>query len=254
MTFNRRDRVVGKMLYTRREFEKSSMLQVLDLLDSLGLGKRGLVIDVGANIGMIGIGFVVNGLFETALAFEPDPYNFSLLLGNVRQNGLDDRITCFRVALSAQDGNADLELSESNYGDHRLRGARKAPGGFYKEENRRTIQVPVKRFDTVAATENLRLAEAGLVWIDIQGHEGYFFRGAHSILGRGIPIVTEFWPYALKRSGMPVEEYTSLVTSSFSRYVHLLKDHHESRPISSFPELFDIYRKPREMGTIMLLK
>jgi FkbM family methyltransferase len=254
LTFNRRDRVVGKMLYARREFEKSSMLQVIELLDCLGMRKRGVVVDIGANIGMIAIGFVVNGLFKRALAFEPDPYNFSLLLANIRQNGLDDRFTCFKFALSAEDGTADLELSASNYGDHRLRRAAGLPAGFYKEENRRTITVPVRRFDSIAATEKLPLEEAGLVWVDIQGHEGHFLRGAQSLLRHEVPIVTEFWPYAIERSGMSVEEYTSVVSSNFSRYVHLLKDRHESRPISAFSELFDIYRKPREMGTIMLLK
>jgi len=253
LTFNRRDRVVGKMLYTRREFEKASMLQVVDLLDSLGFRKRGLVIDIGANIGMIAIGYLVNDLFKSALAFEPDPYNFSLLLTNIRQNRLDDRMTCFGFALSAEDGTADFELSANNYGDHRVRGMQPIAGGFYREERRKTIQVPVRRFDSVAATEDLSLDEAGLVWVDIQGHEGHFLQGAQSLLRPGVPIVTEFWPYAIERSGMSVEEYTSLVTSHFSRYVHLLKDRAESRPISSFPELFDIYRKPREMGTVMLV-
>ena len=131
LTFNRRDRVVGKMLYVRREFEKASMLQVVGLLDSLGFQQRDLVIDVGANIGMIGIGFLTNGLFQKALAFEPDPYNFSLLLANIRQNQLDDRVTCFQCALSDEDGTADLELSTSNYGDHRVRGLTAAAGGFY---------------------------------------------------------------------------------------------------------------------------
>jgi len=254
LTFNQRDRVVGKMLYTRREFEKASMLQVIELLDSLGFRKRGVVIDIGANIGMIAIGFLFNGLFKTALAFEPDPYNFSLLLANIRQNRLEDQITCFSFALSAEDGTAEFELSTSNYGDHRVRGVTAVPGGFYREESRKTIKVPVRRFDSIAASEKLRLEDAGLVWIDIQGHEGHFFRGAETLLRQGIPIVTEFWPYAIERSGMSVEEYTSLVTSNFSRYVHLLKDRYESRPISAFSELFDIYRKPREMGTVMLLK
>jgi len=254
LTFNRRDHV-GKILYVQREFEKQSMLQVVELLDSLRLRKRGLVIDIGANIGMIAIGFVVNRLFAKALAFEPDPYNFRLLTANVRQNHLDDRVSCFNVALSAEDGTADLELSTSNYGDHRIRGsAAPASGGFYREETRRTISIPVRRFDSVAPAEKLHLEEAGLVWVDIQGHEGHFLRGAKSLLARDIPIVTEFWPYAIMRSGMSAEEYTSLVTSNFSRYVHLLKDHHESRPISAFSELFDVYRKPREMGTVMLLK
>ncbi|RPJ80913.1 MAG: hypothetical protein EHM18_17695, partial [Acidobacteria bacterium] len=62
--------------------------------------------------------------------------------------------------------------------------------------------------------EKLSLEETGLVWVDIQGHEGHFLRGAQSLLRRGVPIVTEFWPYAIERSGMSVEEYTSLVTST----------------------------------------
>jgi FkbM family methyltransferase len=254
LTFNRRDQVVGKMLYARKEFEKASMLQVVSLLDRFAVRKRQMVIDIGANLGMIAIGFLVNDLFTKALAFEPDPYNYSLLLANVRQNGLDDRISCFGVALSAEDGTAELELSASNYGDHRVRRIPPPHGGFYREEKRRTIQVPVRSFDSIVATDQLPIEQAGLVWVDIQGHEGHLLRGARSLIRQGVPIVSEFWPYAIERSGMSIQEYTSLVTSNFSRYVHLLKDRHESRPISSFPELFEIYRKPREMGTVLLLK
>lgn len=254
LTFNRRDRVVGKMLYAQREFERASMLEVVEILQTLGLGKRGLVLDIGANIGMIAIGFLVNRLFDKAIAFEPDPYNFRLLAANIRQNRLEERIACFRCALSAEDGTADLELSTSNYGDHRVRRVTTAAGGFYREERRRTIQVPVMRLDSLAASNQLTLDEAGLAWVDIQGHEGYFFKGAESLLRLGVPIVTEFWPYAIERSGMSFEEYTSLVTANFSHYVHLLKGRHESRAIASFSDLFGIYRKPREMGTVMLLK
>ena len=43
--------------------------------------------------------------------------------------------------------------------------------------------------------------EIGLAWIDTQGHEGHVLSGASRLIQANVPIVIEFWPYGLKRSG-----------------------------------------------------
>ncbi len=78
------------------------------------------MLDVGANIGMICIALMLQNYFKRAIAFEPDPKNFRLLVKNVAQNGLENRIDCFPYALSSAAGEAELELSPHNSGDNHL--------------------------------------------------------------------------------------------------------------------------------------
>jgi FkbM family methyltransferase len=253
LTFHSADRVVGKMLFAHRSFEREAMLEVVTILKDLGLHRNGLVLDVGANLGMICIGFLRNGLFRRALAFEPDPYNFGLLQRNVAQNGFADSISCHNLALSEVDGNFDLEQCDSNYGDHRLRLAPGVPSGFYDEQDRDTIRVPVRTLDSLERAREVDLNGAGLAWVDIQGHEGYFLRGADCLISQAIPVATEFWPYAINRAGMSREAYLDFVMSKFRRYVHLGTGQPQALPIGSFPNLFGVYTRPREMGAVLLL-
>jgi FkbM family methyltransferase len=253
LTFNSGDQVIGKMLFAHRSFEREGMREVVDILKGLGLYRNGTVLDVGANLGMICIGFVRNGIFKRGLAFEPDPYNFDLLQRNVVQNALAGRISCYNVALSAVEGTYDLEQCDSNYGDHRLRLTPDSPRGFYDEQNRRTVQVRVQTLDQLARSGELNLDEAVLAWVDIQGHEGYFLQGADCLISRAVPVATEFWPYAIFRAGMSKEAYLDCLMPKFSSYIRLGAGHYRPTPIESFPGLFNVYTRPREMGTVLLL-
>jgi hypothetical protein len=42
-------------------------------------------------------------------------------------------------------------------------------------------------------------AEIDLVWMDVQGHEAHVLAGATCLAG--VPVVTEFWPFGLRRAG-----------------------------------------------------
>jgi hypothetical protein len=39
------------------------------------------------------------------------------------------------------------------------------------------------------------------LWIDVQGYEGFVLDGGRETLRYNPPLVMEFWPYALERSG-----------------------------------------------------
>lgn len=120
--------------------------------------------------------------------------------------------------------------------------------GFFKEEHRKTTKVLTKTLDRFLSEQpGDLLARVGLIWVDIQGHEGHFFLGARSLLARPIPIVSEFWPYGIWRSGMPQSEFQRTVTELFTDYYVLSDKHPEKKPINDLEDLFKIYREPRQV-------
>jgi FkbM family methyltransferase len=256
LTFSSRDRVIGQQLYLERSYETELMRTALAILREeglLGSGNTGTVVDVGANIGMICIALVKDGYFQRAIAFEPAPENYRLLLQNIRQNGLQERIAAFPCALSCDVGWQELELSEVNAGDHRIRHAN-LPGEL-REDVRRTLPVSVTTLDEfLRKSDSFPPEGPSLIWLDIQGHEGQFLAGARESLARPIPVVSEFWPYGILRSGMPRREYSQIVRGLFTHFSLLGRDGTVWSPIAELDELFDVYSGSDRFCQIVLLR
>lgn len=250
LTCDSRDWLVGKYLFVNREYEIYYIRKTIEALTALGLlgETNGTLLDVGANIGMICIPLVRDGRFERAIAFEPDPNNFRLLERNVAQNELEERISVRALALSSEPGRAELELSPDNYGDHRVRRSEKP--GFYDEQRRPTRLVQVETLDRVMAGE----APPALVWLDIQGHEGHFFAGARETLARGGPVVAEFWPYGIARSGMSRPQYCETVSSIFTDFYTFEGEAVVRHPIAELSRQFDLYDGPRRVGQFIFVR
>lgn len=254
LTFNTRDRVLGKALFSYRNYEWDTIAAVMELLRKHSPANRPMMLDIGANIGMISIACLLNGFFKKAAAFEPHPYNFGLLERNVRQNGLESKIERFPLALSSQTGNFALEVSRQNFGDHRLRLKPPSSSGFFREEKRKTVPVKTVKLDEWFASRPDIHDSIGLVWTDIQGHEGHLLEGARRTFASGIPFACEFWPYALNRAGTSKERFLELVRELFSGFFHILPDGvPEWADIKSAHSLYELYRLPREMGTVLFI-
>lgn len=253
---------IGKTLYAKRSYESEMICNGIGFLKKEGYlsdANKGTIIDVGANIGMICIALLKHDFFEQAIAFEPEPNNFRLLIKNVAQNGLNDKIHCFNLALSssryagdeAKDGGI-LELSTSNSGDHRIRHSDEQ--GFFQEEKRKTVNVKVSTLDGVLSENpNLKAENVSLIWLDIQGHEGYFFEGAQNLLSRKVPVISEFWTYGITRSGMSLSEYKQIVSKSFSHFYDVTANTYTKQSIEEIDKLFDIYNTPRKVGSIIFV-
>jgi FkbM family methyltransferase len=256
LTVDSKDWLVGKYLYVRRSHEEHEIRSAVALLRSEGYlsGARGkTLLNVGANIGMTCIGALKAGYFERAIAFEPAPENYRLLVQNIAQNEMQRQIDHFPFALSSVNGDLELELSNDNSGDHRIRQTNRP--GFFQEEKRRLLRVPAKTLDqALVEFPNLANAPVNLVWVDIQGHEGHFFEGARHFLSRGIPVVSEFWPYGIQRSGKPIPEFRRVLSELFTHFYVLAGAPSEKRPISEIARLFDSYSSPREMCLIVLVR
>jgi len=151
-TVSSADQCIGKALFCSRQHELELITDATSLLQRLGRfpkNGKGTIVDLGANLGPISIGFLHLGLADQAIAVEPDPTNFSLLERNVAQNNLQDRMICLPYAVSDCATQVQFELCDWNPGDHRVRGAgaeSRSPDS-YDEQHREVIDVPCERLD-----------------------------------------------------------------------------------------------------------
>jgi FkbM family methyltransferase len=237
------DSGIGKSLYCDRQFELASISETMKFLRSIQKCPpkgEGTIVDIGANNGVISIGALHIGELEKAIAIEPDPQNFSLLQHNVNQNGLKDRVICLPYAASHTKGELVFELSNTNYGDHRVRGIPNSARELDRESERNVITVQADQLDNLLSDLPKDLTQTiALVWVDVQGFEGYVFMGAKGLLSKGVPVVAEIWPYGIERAGMAQEEFCSIVASIWSNYWVWRRGKFVRYPLNTLDILFD---------------
>jgi FkbM family methyltransferase len=235
---------ISRELFLFGEFEFDLMVDAMELLRNLsGRPKgKGTIIDIGANNGVTSIGMLVTGQLDRAVAFEPEPTNFTRLQENVALNRLEDAVLRINGALSDRKASVTFELSDSNYGDHRVRFS-SGPSGvreIFNESVRPVINVSADTLDSVLAGLPGRWTDdVAVIWIDVQGHEGYVFAGARSILDRGVPVVSEIWPYGIARAGMSVDAFNALVTKIWRSFWMKRRGRFVRYPILAFRAFLD---------------
>lgn len=258
---NGTDHISGE-LFARREFELDWIRSSLAFLRSIGKHPargQGAVLDVGANIGVISIGMLTTGEIGKAVAIEPDPDNFELLTKNIELNGLGARMAALNFAAAAATSELDFELSDGNFGDNRVRtarfGANDGTKELFSESTRRTITVPGAAIDELGTRVNWETwGNISLVWIDIQGYEGHAFQGAAELLSRDVPVVMEFWPYGILRTGMTKEEFCGIVSTFWGRYWRMEGETFVEFPISAMGTFFDEISGGLQFENIILAK
>lgn len=188
------DQIISRLLFTEGNVFLPRLYRALEFL---GPGFRlETLVDVGANIGIVCIPAVRRGLAQRAIAIEPEPRNFRLLMANLHLNQVADRVTAHNVALGAERASTlRFELSPDNSGDHRV--SVSAEDGLFGESVRPTLLVPSTRFDDVVPDLDARTS---LVWMEAQGYEGPILRGAPRALERAVPLLAEFCPYLMGRT------------------------------------------------------
>ena len=127
-------------------------------------------------------------------------------------------------------------------------------GGAWHEDRRPTVRVPVRPLDDVLAEHPDDARDVRLIWLDIQGHEAQFFAGARATIGRGVPVVSEFWPYGILRSGTTRAGYVRTVAELFSHVYVLAGAAGERRPIAAIDALFDECAAPKAMREVVFVQ
>ncbi len=237
---------ISQSLFIHGHYELDFATLAMSFLRESGrCGKKGegTLLDIGANNGVTSIGMLTAGEVRRAVALEPEPTNFARLQRNAAENGVLDRLLCLNVAAAASAGQLEMELSEENTGDHRARlpgAASGAPGReLYGESGRRTVAVSARTVDDILASVDPVFRDISVLWIDVQGFEVHAFRGATRLLERGVPVVSEFWPYGMRRAGVCPTDFQAFAAETWKDYWVLRNGRFVRYPVSVLQSLFD---------------
>jgi len=229
------DRNIGRGLFVKRGRKEHAELQVaLESLSKAGVeDRRGVFVDVGAHIGTTVLPALIEHGFERALAFEPELVNYRLLSANIAVNDLERRARAYQLALSDGTGEATLDVSSLNAGAYWLN-REDSSGGAHTE------RVRFARLDDVLAGESIAPRDVGLLWMDVEGHEGHVLAGARTLLEAGTPTVLEFSPRLLTRAG-GADLLLNLVRTSFTHFHDLRTPAKNATPIAQLDTTAERY-------------
>lgn len=222
--------------------------------------ERNIIIDVGANIGTSSIPFAQRSNCHI-VAIEPIPENYSLLLKNVHQNGLQDRITCVQKAISTCKGTIEMVLPRYASGGARIKDSQPYPHPQYPHDYniRRFINVPADGLMNIVKAYHYPPQRIAFVWCDIEGSEGKVIESGEKLWQNGVPLYIEVNPLALKRQDA-IHSLTGLASRYFDRYVVSddLKKTGPAAPVYSISQLSSLLdqldRKNGLMDILLLPK
>lgn len=165
--FFEQDEYIGRSIFHYGEYNPDETEFILGLAAKVGKDK--LVLDIGANIGVIAQALAYAGF--TVEAFEPQPEVFELLTANFKGKA-------HNVALGEARGKTimpKLIYSERfNFGGVSCETTSRSRGG---------IEIPVEKID------DYKFDNVGLMKIDVEGFEERVLRGAVETINRCSPIL-----------------------------------------------------------------
>ena len=186
-------------------------VSTINILLEFFASKNGTLVDIGANIGLTTIP-IARGGKVLCHCFEPDPKNFAHLSRNVAANCPSGNVTLHNVALFDRSGLVDFELSTVNMGDHRIHNG-SAATGLFSEDARTIIKVKSSTLDDMLPPESVVGPLA--VKIDTQGAEPFIVSGGLETMRRASLVLSEFWPYGIRRLGATPERMIEIWAQSF---------------------------------------
>jgi FkbM family methyltransferase len=155
---------------------------------------NGILLDLGANIGMASVWLAKQYQFTRVIAVEPDPTNAALARANFELNGIDGQV--MEAAVGPKEGTARFEFSElSNLG--RL----SESGSLVQMVSVNSI---IKRF---------AVNRFALVKIDIEGAEQELFDGPTEWLTKTDAMIMELHPH------VDCSRLTQVASSQGFRYI-----------------------------------
>jgi FkbM family methyltransferase len=178
------------------------------LLSRIFRSETGTYFDIGANIGLTLIPMARHPRVR-CFGFEAVPATFKLLQRNLLCNQIGDNATVFNLAVFDRKTSLEMELSDINMGDHRVRGAGNL--NAYAESTRKTIQVPAERLDSVMEQSNWQPCSPNFMKVDVQGAEVRVLRGGVNTLAALDYLYIEYWPYGMLRMGDRAEDFLDAV-------------------------------------------
>ncbi len=162
----------------------SELTQLLN--EKLIEGKRPLIVDAGANIGVSALYFSVLFPKAAVVAIEPEDSNFQLLQKNVEALGVE----CIHGALSSSPGYMSIVDPGKGFWGFRTE--------VTKDPN---MGVPCVTLDEIFEREAAKGGWPFLVKIDIEGGEGLLFEQNTSWVDKTPLLIVELHDWLLPKAG-----------------------------------------------------
>lgn len=224
------DDVITPRVLLRGDWQRRDLERVIAILTAHVPGwGGGLFLDVGANIGSETVYAMLSGAFDQAVAIEPEPRNFALLTENLAANNLQSRVRAVNCAAGEREERGQLVRSASNKGGHAIAAS---PAGTSPRD---AIAVDVRPLPGILEREGLRVVDAGLVWMDVNGTEAAVLRGMKEMLSRRVPIVIEHIPSLISEA--TAREIHGLLLSNYGSYCRVDAEGATPVPVSKMDPL-----------------
>jgi FkbM family methyltransferase len=188
------DRVVagqaGDSFFRHAEAHAAGMAELAAVAAAV-LPPDGVVLDVGANIGLSALALAPLLPRGRIVAVEASPGTVAALRRTLALNGLEARVAVEPIALGAAPGEAAFHAAEHSAGAHLMDAATLGAAALP------TVRVPVETLDALVARHGL--ARLDLIKIDVEGFETEVLDGAAATLARFRPLVfVEFNAWVLQ--------------------------------------------------------
>ena len=184
-------------------------LPFVDILRTREAISNGIMLDIGANIGLTSVTRALLGDVDIVYAAEPAPDNFACLTRTAIGAGLRGIVLPDCVAIGNRGGGIGLQRSESI-------------GGHAVVEHGGSIEVRMSTLDRWVEGLGIDVERVRYVKIDTQGYEAHVLEGAPvMLLRRGVVWELEFSPRHLERSGRSALELIERLQASFTHVIDL---------------------------------
>ncbi|WP_108468409.1 FkbM family methyltransferase [Polynucleobacter difficilis] len=187
--------------------------------------KKGVALDIGANIGNHSLFFSKH--FDAVISFEPVPNNCLLLKANLFLNQAQN-ITLIEKALSNTNTKMGIDKGNSRNTNNTISELSKKD-----EDATNQIMIDVAVGDEVIEALNLKQRIA-LIKIDVEGHEPFVVEGLRKIISANQPIV--YWEAFNKEEAEKTR--VLLIEMGYSNFYHLTTKKYQSRLMNKLIKSF----------------
>lgn len=212
---------IHKSLYIDKCFEYDFYITAINFLKKnnfLNNSNDNVLIDAGINNGVITIGAINSGDFNFAIGIDGCSDHTSWCKKNLYLNKIDN-VKIITSVLSDSKRSINFVKSKTNLGNHCVNDQSDDFKFLYGEDNNIANTEESNTLDEVLYPYFDRIQSNNcLLWIDVEGHEGKVFKGASQLLSKNIPCVMELCPYMIKRSGISIDEYISVIQKYWDEF------------------------------------
>jgi FkbM family methyltransferase len=154
-------------------------LETTDYIGRVKLEKDGVVVNVGANVGLMAV-LLAKRFARKTVAIEPNPEAFEFLQKNIALNDLSGRVACVQACVGAKPGQVDFSFVKGKP-EYSSMGEIVHP--CVNNEVREVLSVSVKPLDQLVDDR------VAFMLIDTEGAEELVLEGAQTLIERDHPVI-----------------------------------------------------------------